>query len=66
MISASTIVATAKDALMSMRMNFVLSRRRGQCYNSAIIMMGARSGVVKQLSEEENQAVFLHRYMAPL
>lgn len=59
-ISANTIVATVKDALV--RMNLALSRCRGQCYDGAAAMMGAKSGVAKQLSEEENRAVFLHCY----
>lgn len=58
--SANTIVATIKDALV--RMNLALSRCRGQCYDGAATMMGTRSGVAKQLSDEENCAVFLHCY----
>ena len=59
-ISASTIVATVKDALV--RMNLALSRCRGQCYDGAATMMGTRNGVAKQLSDEENRAVFIHCY----
>ena len=43
-------------------MNLALSRCRGQCYNGAATMMGTRNGVAKQLSDEENRAVFLHCY----
>ena len=59
-ISASTIVATIKDALV--RMNLALSRCRGQCYDGAATMMGTRNGVAKQLSDEENRTVFIHCY----
>ena len=59
-ISANTIVATVKDALV--RMNLALSRCRGQCYDGAATMMGTRNGVAKQLSDEENRAVFIHCY----
>ena len=53
-------MATIKDALV--RMNLALSRCRGQCYDGAATMMGTRSGVAKQLSDEENCAMFLHCY----
>jgi len=56
-ISANTIV---EDALV--RMNLALSKCRGQCYDGASAMSGARSGVAKQLNEDENRAVFLHCY----
>ena len=59
-ISANTIVATIKDALV--RMNLALSRCRGQCYDGASTMSGTRSGVATQLRDEENRAVFLHCY----
>jgi len=59
-ISSNTIVATVKDALV--RMNLALSRCRGQCYDGAAAMSGARSGVAKQFNDEENRAVFLHCY----
>lgn len=59
-ISANTIVATIKDALV--RMNLALSKCRGQCYDGASAMSGAKSGVAKQLSEDENRAVYLHCY----
>jgi len=59
-ISANTIVATIKDALV--RMNLALSKCRGQCYDGASAMSGARSVVAKQFNEDENQAVFLHCY----
>ena len=54
--SANMIVATIKNALV--RMNLTLTRCRGQCYDDATTMMGTRSRVAKQLSDEENQACF--------
>ena len=61
-ISAKTIVATIKDALV--RMNLALSKCRGQCYDGASAMSGARSGVAKQLNEDKNRAVFFFTAMA--
>ena len=43
-------------------MNLALSRCTGQCYDGAATMMGTRNGVAKQLSNEENRAVFIHCY----
>ena len=57
-ISASTIVHVIKDALV--RMNLGLSRCRGQCYDGASNMSGPRSGVAKQLRDEEPRALYLH------
>ena len=51
-ISANAIVATVKNVLV--RMNLALSRCRSHCYDGAASMMGANSGVAKQLSEEES------------
>ena len=57
-ISASTIVHVIKDALV--RMN--LSRCRGQCYDGTSNISGPRSGVAKQLRDEEPRALYLHRH----
>ena len=43
-------------------MNLALSRCRGQCHDGASTIAGTRNGVVTQLRDEENQAVFLHCY----
>jgi len=52
-ISANTILATVKD--------LALSRCRGQCYDGAATMKGARSGVAKQLSEQYlSTAIAMH------
>ena len=47
-----------KDALV--RMNLRLNKCRGQCYDGASNMSGPRSGVAKQLREEEPRALYLH------
>ena len=43
-----------------LRMNLKLSYCRGQCYDSASNMAGARSGNATQLSAEEPRAVYIH------
>ena len=57
-ISAATIVKVIKDALV--RMNLGLNKCRGQCYDGASNMSGPRSGVAKQLHDEEPRALYLH------
>ena len=39
-----------------------LNRCRGQCYDGATNMAGHRSGVAKQLGDEEPRANFVHCY----
>lgn len=53
-IHASTLVSVMKDALC--RMNITISKVRGQCYDGASTMQGARSGVAKQIMDEEPRA----------
>lgn len=55
---AGTIVHVIKDALV--RMNLRLNKCRGQCYDGASNMSGPRSGVAKQLLDEEPCALYLH------
>lgn len=59
-ISANTLVAVIKDALL--RMNLTLNKVRGQCYDGAANMAGVRSGVAKQIIDEEPRAVYTHCY----
>ena len=59
-ISAHTIVSVIKDMLV--RMNFSLSRCRGQCYDGAANMKGGNTGVAKQLLDEEPRALYTHCY----
>ncbi len=56
-ISAHTIVSVIRDMLV--RMNFSLSRCRGQCYDAAANMKGGNTGVAKQLLDEEPPS-FIH------
>ena len=57
-IRANTIVVFIKDALI--RMNLTMSSCRGQCYDGASNMSGSRSGVAKQLQDNEPHALFMH------
>ena len=59
-IQASTIVAAIKDSLV--RLNFSFSKCRGQCYDGASNMRGAKGGVAKLLCKEESRAVYMHCY----
>ncbi len=44
------------------RLNIPYSRVRGQCYDGASTMSGARSGVAKLIMDEEPRAVYTHCY----
>ena len=57
-IDAATITAVIKDTLI--RMNLPISRLRGQCYNGASVMSGAKGGVAKQIHDLEPRAEFMH------
>lgn len=59
-ISADSLVQVIKDVLL--RMNLTLSKARGQCYDGAANMSGAKSGVAKQLTDEEPRALYTHCY----
>ena len=59
-ISAHTIVSVIRDTLV--RINFSLSRCRGQCYDGAANMKGGNTGVAKQLLDEEPRALYTHCY----
>ena len=45
-----------------LRMNFKLQNCWGQCYDGTSNMAGIRSGVAKQISDEESSAVFTYCY----
>ena len=49
-----------KDTLC--RMNLKVEHCRGQCYDGASSISGAKKGVAKKLREEEPRAVFTHCY----
>ena len=59
-IDAATLTMAAKDTLC--RMNLPLSKLRGQCYDGASAMSGAKSCVAKKIQEEEPKAVYTHCY----
>lgn len=59
-IEASSLVAVVKDTLL--RLNLSLDRARGQCYDGASNMSGCRSGVAKQIMQEQPLAFFTHCY----
>ena len=59
-IDALTLTTVSKDALV--RMNLSMSKLRGQCYDGASTMRGARSGVAKRILDEEPKAVYTHCY----
>lgn len=54
---AKTIVTVLKVAL-----NLDIHRLRGQCYDGASAMSGAKSGVAKQILEKEPRAHYTHCY----
>ena len=49
-----------KDTLL--RMNLKIEHCRGQCYDGASAMSVAKNDVAKQISTDEPQAVYTHRY----
>ena len=58
--TADFITGRIKDVLV--RLELPLSRCRGQCFDGASTMRGARNGVAKQLNDEESRAVYIHCY----
>ena len=59
-IQAQSLMAIIKDSLL--RLNLILELCRGECYDGASVMSGARSGVATIISSEEPRAVFTHCY----
>ncbi|XP_053398113.1 zinc finger MYM-type protein 1-like [Mercenaria mercenaria] len=59
-IDAQTLTNVIEDVLL--RMNISLSNCRGQCYDGASNMSGAKKGVATQLSSREPRAVYTHCY----
>ena len=57
---AETIYATITDVLL--QLNLALPKVRGQCYDGAATMSGAKSGVATRLCAAEPRAVFTHCY----
>ena len=59
-INADTLTSAIKDVLL--RMNLAMARIRGQCYDGASSMRGARTGVAKQIKDAEARALYTHCY----
>ena len=59
-IDSNTLTSVVKDSLC--RINVQPSKLRGQCYDGASAMRGARSGVAKQILDLERRAVYTHCY----
>lgn len=59
-IKADTITQVLKDVLI--RLNLSINDCRGQCYDGAANMSGAKSGVSTQILKEEPRAIYTHCY----
>ena len=59
-IASTALVAIIEDTLL--RMNIKLEHCRGQCFDGASVMTGARNGVAKVISDKESRAIFSHCY----
>ena len=59
-ICTNTLVSCIRDALI--RMNLSTNKCRGQCYDGASNMAGAKTGVSTQIKSEEPRAIFTHCY----
>ena len=59
-IEASLLVAVVKDTFLCL--NITLAKVRGQCYDGASNMAGRRSGVAKQILDEQPLAFYTHCY----
>jgi len=59
-IDANTLVSVIKDVFQ--RLNLSLNKVRGQCYDGAAVMAGLKSGVAKQLMQNEPRAIYTHCY----
>lgn len=58
--TASALVAIIEDTIL--RMNIKLEHCRGQCYDGASVMSGAKKGVAKVIANKESRAIFIHCY----
>lgn len=59
-IDSKTLAEVAKDALC--RCNLPLCKLRGQCYDGASAMRGAKSGVSARILAKEPRALYTHCY----
>ena len=63
-IDAVSLLVSIKDILV--RMNVKLIHCRGQCYDGASNMSGARNGVATKILENERRALYTHCYALSL
>ena len=59
-IDADTLTTVIKDSLL--RLNLSLNKIRGQCYDGASSMSGAKKGVARQILDVEKRTLFTHCY----
>ena len=59
-VDAQTLTTAIKDVFE--RFNFSFNKLRGQCYDGASAMSGAKSGVARRILEIEPRALFTHCY----
>lgn len=59
-IDSNTLTQSIRDSLT--RLNLPISNCRGQCYDGASNMSGAKTGVAKQICDIERKAVYTHCY----
>ena len=59
-IDAKSLVSAIRDVLL--RMNAKVADCRGQCYDEASNMSGARKGVAAIILQEESRALYTHCY----
>ena len=58
--TAESLVSIIEDTLL--RMNLKIEHCRGQCYDGASAMSGAKKGVAKIITDAEPRAVYTHCY----
>ena len=59
-ITSAALVTIIEDTIL--RMNIKLEHCRGQCYDGASTMCGARKGVATVIANKESRAIFTHCY----
>ena len=59
-ITAAALVVIIEGTIL--RMNIKLEHCRGQCYDGASTMSGAKKGVAKTIADKESRAIFIHCY----
>ena len=59
-IGSEILTKVAKDVLC--HFNLPITKLRGQCYDGASAMRGIRTGVAKQIYDEEPRALYTHCY----